>query len=318
MDIRAILTGAKRTETHMDAETRESLKENRSHGNAAFPVGVYRIANAAGDPIVACHWHDEAEFFYLFRGEVLFQSGTESFILRAGEAAFVPGGRIHGVFASPSAPATPCEFGAVVFDWTFLESPAYDTVQVNYVRPLAEQRRSLPPVVRGDSDWGRRTLACVEEIVRASERRPPGMELLVKSLMFRILAEIAASGRWVELLPPTRNDERARRLKAALDYMHQHYDRRIRLAELAEIVRMSEGQFCRFFKIMTGKTPIEYLNGYRIGKAAALLADPNRKIHDIALEVGFDSLNHFIRTFRRHMRCTPSQYRRRHDGRPLP
>lgn len=299
----------------MNAETRESLKENRLHGSAAFPVGVYRIANAAGDPIVACHWHDEAEFFYLFRGKVLFQSGTESFVLHAGEAAFVPGGRVHGVFALPASPAASCEFGAVVFDWAFLESPAYDAVQANYVRPLAEQRRSLPSVVRGDSEWGRRTLACLEEMFLAFERRLPGMELLAKSLLYRVLAETAAFGRWVDLRPPTRlDDERIRRLKKVLDHMHRNYQRRVRLAELAETARMSVGQFCRFFKATTGKTPIEYLNGYRIGKAAALLADTDWKIHDVALEVGFDSLNHFIRTFRRHMRCTPSHYRRRSKG----
>ncbi|MNO04942.1 Regulatory protein SoxS [compost metagenome] len=73
---------------------------------------------------------------------------------------------------------------------------------------------------------------------------------------------------------------------------------------------MSEGQFCRFFKSMTRQTPMDYVNSYRIRQAAEMLRVEDRKISDIALEVGFDNISYFIRVFRKMMKCSPSAFRK--------
>ncbi|MNJ63181.1 Regulatory protein SoxS [compost metagenome] len=74
---------------------------------------------------------------------------------------------------------------------------------------------------------------------------------------------------------------------------------------------MSEGQLCRFFKSMTRQTPMDYINSYRIRQAVELLREPDRKISDIALEVGYDNISYFIRVFRKAMNCSPSEFRKR-------
>ncbi|WP_424766501.1 helix-turn-helix transcriptional regulator [Paenibacillus sp. sgz302251] len=56
---------------------------------------------------------------------------------------------------------------------------------------------------------------------------------------------------------------------------------------------------------------MEYLNAYRIRKAAELLLQPERKISTVALDVGFDHMSYFVKVFRKTMKCTPSQFRRR-------
>ncbi|WP_335582160.1 helix-turn-helix transcriptional regulator [Paenibacillus yonginensis] len=61
---------------------------------------------------------------------------------------------------------------------------------------------------------------------------------------------------------------------------------------------------------MTGQTPVDYINSYRIRQAAGMLSQTERKISDIALEVGFDNISYFIRVFRKMMKCSPSAFRR--------
>ncbi|GJM76807.1 hypothetical protein HMSSN036_90230 [Paenibacillus macerans] len=60
-------------------------------------------------------------------------------------------------------------------------------------------------------------------------------------------------------------------------HIQQNYGHPIRLGELAALIPMSEGQFCRFFKSMTRQTPIDYINSYRIRQATELLREPERK-----------------------------------------
>ncbi|MNC51581.1 HTH-type transcriptional regulator CdhR [compost metagenome] len=91
--------------------------------------------------------------------------------------------------------------------------------------------------------------------------------------------------------------------------MQAHYSRPISIRELADLIPMSEGQFCRFFKAMTRQTPIEYLNAYRITQANELLRFTDRKIADIAMEVGFGHISYFIKVYRKVMKTTPSRYR---------
>ncbi|HEX3037443.1 MAG TPA: helix-turn-helix transcriptional regulator [Oscillospiraceae bacterium] len=80
---------------------------------------------------------------------------------------------------------------------------------------------------------------------------------------------------------------------------------------LAERINVSQGHFCRLFKQYTMKTPIQYMNHYRLSKAMEFLQTTNRKILDIALDTGFSSLSYFINVFQKNIGCTPSAYRKR-------
>ena len=72
---------------------------------------------------------------------------------------------------------------------------------------------------------------------------------------------------------------------------------------------MNSQYFCRFFKSVIGKTPIDYINNYRIEKSVELLVTTNDKILNICYSVGFDNFSYFIKTFKKIKNCTPSEYR---------
>ena len=99
-------------------------------------------------------------------------------------------------------------------------------------------------------------------------------------------------------------------IKSVLEYTERHYNSPITLNELAAVAGMNPRYFCRFFRSITHQTPIEYVNMYRIEKAAQMLHNTRLPITDICMECGFNDSSNFIKVFRKYKGTTPNQYRK--------
>ena len=93
-------------------------------------------------------------------------------------------------------------------------------------------------------------------------------------------------------------------------FISQNQDGALCLATVAKAVNTSTFYFCKLFKRATGLTFTDYVARVRIEKAKILLLDSNRRVSEIAYEVGFQSLTHFNRVFRKIVGRSPSNYRR--------
>ncbi|AZK46741.1 AraC family transcriptional regulator [Paenibacillus lentus] len=293
----------------MDKAMRRSLKESKIHGDERLPFGTYWYQFGPSEHVVDCHWHEEAEFFYCLEGETLFQVDTDYFVVRAGEAVFVDGGDIHAAHAHGDQG---CSFFSFVFGTNMLSSANYDAVQENLILPLQERRATFPRHITEKHDYGKSLLQHLTTMMRSCEARTPGYEGSVKGHLYLMLSDLAGRGQLCNRAASSSIDSfKIERLKKVILYIQQNYDQQIRLSELAALIPMSEGQLCRFFKSMTRQTPMDYINSYRIRQAVELLREPDRKISDIALEVGYDNISYFIRVFRKAMNCSPSEFRKR-------
>jgi AraC-like DNA-binding protein/ligand-binding sensor protein len=97
----------------------------------------------------------------------------------------------------------------------------------------------------------------------------------------------------------------------AKHFIAQNQDSAICLASVAKAVNTSTFYFCKLFKRTTGLTFTDYLARVRIERAKKLLLDPSRRVSEVAYDVGFQSLPHFNRVFRRVAGESPTNYRRR-------
>jgi AraC-like DNA-binding protein len=95
----------------------------------------------------------------------------------------------------------------------------------------------------------------------------------------------------------------------AKEFINERKGEDMSLNDVAKVVNMSTFHFCKMFKKSTGLTFTEYLSLVRIAKAKNLLLNPNLRVSEIAYEVGFQSLTHFNRIFRKMVGESPSQYR---------
>ena len=81
------------------------------------------------------------------------------------------------------------------------------------------------------------------------------------------------------------------------------------MERIAASVALSESACLRSFRQMLGITPIQYVNQFRVEKAAELLRSTRLKTGEIGMECGFADGSYFIKTFREIKHCTPKEYR---------
>jgi AraC family transcriptional regulator len=99
-------------------------------------------------------------------------------------------------------------------------------------------------------------------------------------------------------------------LRCVVDYIETNLNQEISLESLSSLADLSSYHFLRLFKQSTGETPLQFIIRCRMEKAKELLAQTDLSVLEIALEVGYESPNHFIHLFKRFTSVTPSHYRK--------
>jgi len=92
-------------------------------------------------------------------------------------------------------------------------------------------------------------------------------------------------------------------------YIHEHQTEELSLGQVAKSINMSSYYFCKMFKKVTGINFTDYVARVRIEKSKNLLLNPNLRVSEIAFEVGFQSLTHFNRVFKKILGQSPTDYR---------
>ncbi|WP_232432343.1 helix-turn-helix domain-containing protein [Chamaesiphon minutus] len=100
-----------------------------------------------------------------------------------------------------------------------------------------------------------------------------------------------------------------RQLLQIADYIHEHLAQEIKIAELAELTRMSHFHFSRLFKQAIGVSPHQYLIEQRVERAKHLLKQTQLPIVEIAMLCGFSSHSHLGKWFRQGTGLSPKAYR---------
>jgi YesN/AraC family two-component response regulator len=98
-------------------------------------------------------------------------------------------------------------------------------------------------------------------------------------------------------------------IRRAKEYIQQHQSEELSLGQVSKAVNTSTYYFCKMFKKYAGLNFTDYLARVRIEKARNLLLNPNLRVSEIAYEVGFQSLTHFNRVFKKILGQSPTEYR---------
>lgn len=160
---------------------------------------------------------------------------------------------------------------------------------------------------------------------------PPLPQLMVLGELAQAAAEGASdigvdeagvlfAARFVELVSGQRRSppeaaprDRRRAVEAAL-WLDEHSPDEIDLERAAREAGLSPFHFLHLFAKVVGVTPHQYLLRSRLRHAARLLADEERAITDVALDVGFADLSNFVRSFHRAAGVSPGGFRKAAKG----
>lgn len=147
----------------------------------------------------------------------------------------------------------------------------------------------------------------------AEQRSDVALEELAMMLAARFVRLVSGSAerRFARIT----GGDRRRAIEAAL-WIEAHAHEPVRLEDAAAVTGLSPFHFLRLFARVLGVTPHQYLVRSRLRRAAGLLADGQRSVTEVALDVGFADLSNFVRTFRRAAGVAPGAFRQavRGDG----
>lgn len=104
-------------------------------------------------------------------------------------------------------------------------------------------------------------------------------------------------------------NERTKAVQRMQDYILEHIAEEITLADLAEAAYFSPWYAHRLFRELTGVAPADYIRKLRLTEAAKRLKNEKCRITELAMELGFESVDGFTRAFVREFGVKPSEYR---------
>jgi AraC family transcriptional regulator len=253
--------------------------------------GDQTVTHASYPPGTALPWHGHSRsaFCFVLRGTMVEESRRRPLQLRRHDLIFTSAQTEHrDQFGEHGAECLIIDFGSTWLDsLEMLASP---------VDPGAE-----PTQLCG----ARAADICLR---LASEIREPDpvTPLAIESCCLELLTLFARATSGISHgAPPW--------LRRARDLVIQRHLENFGIESLARDVGVHPAHLAQRFRHTYGTSIFEFVRRLRVRTAAAALTSSDLPITAIALASGFYDQAHLTRTFKRHVACTPAEYRRRHQ-----
>ncbi len=276
-------------------------REKREHGTKGFPCACYHVTPNFPRYNMIHHWHNECEIIYVRKGCFELILDGKNIQLEQGCCSVIIGGSMHG-----GTPKAGCCYDCLLFDIGLLLRGSSSCLSA--IQPVINHDKKLTPVFPAESEISRLAYEVIELMLKKSD----GYEFFVQSGIMRLMGIISSDESCYDSIDMTStNLKKIIKFKQVLSYIEQHYREQITLEELANQCGMNRNYFCRAFKEYTHKTPVEYLNYYRIESACEKIVSTDENLIDIAMSCGFNDYSYFIKVFKSQKGVTPGSYSRR-------
>lgn len=103
-------------------------------------------------------------------------------------------------------------------------------------------------------------------------------------------------------------------INKTIDFINNNYQDDLSLDKISEVIFLSPRYLNTIFKSEMGMTIFDYITDLRMEKAKELIVNYNKKIQDVAYEVGYNSVQSFLRLFKKYYKMTPVEFRRNYTG----
>lgn len=284
-----------------------TFHEPTLHGTPDFPCEYHYVDTTHPRYEMPFHWHKEWEIIHVIEGTFFAHVEDTAYTATKGDTLLIRGGQLHG--------GTPknCIYECILFDLHGLFKN-FDPVK-KYLRPIYHQR-ILPQIFYESGKYPQISatifsLSGTYQTLSVKECLQNPSELIVFGCICELFSAILQNNLYISNSDSQDNgNHKIDLLKNVLEYIEQHYSSAISLDDLAAVAGMNPKYFCRFFRSITHQSPIEYVNRYRIEKAAGMLHGTRLPITDICMECGFNDGSNFIKVFRKYKGMTPGQYRK--------
>ncbi|HHW45582.1 MAG TPA: AraC family transcriptional regulator [Clostridiales bacterium] len=275
---------------------RFAYQERMPRGTFDFPIEFHHVDRTHPRYQMPFHWHIEYEFLLVLKGHMQLFLDEKVLNLNPGDAVLISDGVVHGAVPKD------CVYQCIVLDFSrFFED---STLSGKEIQKILNHNVKLNDYHENGSILN----GLFKDLFKAMAEAQDGYEFIVKGILFQMVGLILRHRLYSETGAPSSSD-RIKRFKKVLRKIRQDFAKPLSLNDLSEVLGVSPKYFCRFFKEMSGRTPIDYLNYYRIECAAEQLLSTDQSVTEIALNCGFNDLSYFIKTFKKYKGYSPRTFR---------
>ncbi len=251
------------------------------------------------------HAHKDLEIGYVLEGSIHINVNGQQFTLHKNEMYLINHYQVHS-------------FSKTTEDNLILAIQISGKLYKNYAFPLGnvefEQQLFQNFPNRDELTYIKYLLL---EIASTYFSRPDFFELRCMSLLHELLFSFLNSIPHRIITEREQNllRQNTNRLNSILDYMEEHYNEKICLADLASKEHLSIHYLSHFVKNMLGISFQEHLNNIRFEEALRLVTNTDLTIMDICMETGISSSRYLNQMFVKHFDCEIREYRKNHASR---
>ena len=291
----------------VDVAVDHSQRELTSHGSFSFPFAAYYdILHKKTLGFVNWHWHNELQYCLVLEGPVTFSVDHSEYTLAAGSGILINARRLH-----MARSRRPGKGVYLCFDFSprLLSLFRGSQLEKKYVKPLLENPDFTALPLEPEIPWQKAILDKLRVLYAAYRDQRSGYELSVISLLLQCWSQLVENTQ-TPAVQKTSVQRHQLVVREILDYIAKHYSENFTMDDIGAAVNYSGAECCRMFKSALNETIYQYLNVYRLERAAELLRQGNHSISQVAYETGFCSASYFIKCFKSLLGQTPLQYRK--------
>ena len=256
--------------------------------------------------------HEPWEMVYVDKGELVVTAGTDTYLLKSGEAAFHCPHEFHNLRTDRQKAAN------VIVISFHCDSPIMQAFEKKILSLNAQEKACLASIIQEaeatfrhfDDVYSHEEAPCVDLVPR--DTIPFGAQQIIKNLLeyFLILIYRHKDGIHFDAraVPINQLHHHAQIAVKIQEYLAEHYAERITLEALAASQSISISQLKRIFKEHTGDSVITYLTALRIKEAKRLIQESSMNFSQIAVAVGYDNIYYFSSVFKKHTGMTLTEY----------
>ena len=273
-------------------------KEDKQHGTFDFPIEFYHVTPDHSRYNMPYHWHTEYEIIRILKGELLLFIDGEKVLANQGDIIFLHDCVFHG--GTPND----CIYECIVFDMRLLLNK--NNICTKQIQDIINHKKLIMNKLPNNND---KLNSCCNYLFESMKSKKTGYEFITQGSLYHILGIIFEKELYnTQKIVTKKSKERILQFKNVISLIESEYANPLTLDNLSKACCMTPKYFCRFFFEMTNKTPIEYLNYYRIESACEKLLTTDFPITEVALKCGFNDVSYFIKTFKKYKGLTPKQY----------
>lgn len=251
-----------------------------------------------------CHWHEDIEYIKAEKGYMFYDVNGEKILINEQDALLVNSKQMHYGF---SRDKTDCYFICILFRVQLL---ANNLEIINkYIQPIIENPNLQYFYLSSSNIEQVKLIKIFDKIYEQYHNKEAGFEMMILSNLNIFWAN------WYQMLLPnlisysTPIDENLFIQRNMVSFIYKNYTLKLSLKDIADSGNVCRSKCCEIFKKYLNKTPIGFLNTYRLEVSMRLLTDTQMSITEIALSCGFQSSSYYSEIFLHYKGCTPSNYR---------